>query len=170
LIQAGVVVLLFSVAIQSANTNFCRCEPVWFWLPIPETFFALLIAGHGYHCRHPVHFLSRVNGTRCFVRIVFPPDPARFLVGLRSAFYLWCRLLHCRTMGYAFYWVFSVISVFVSFCFLLIIGFGLIFELPLSMILLARLGLTKAKILARYRRYGITAAILTPTPDRTWRS
>jgi sec-independent protein translocase protein TatC len=66
----------------------------------------------------------------------------------------------------------AIISVkkFVSFCFLLIIGFGLIFELPLSMILLARLGLTEAKVLARYRRYAILsitviAAILTPTPD-----
>jgi sec-independent protein translocase protein TatC len=66
----------------------------------------------------------------------------------------------------------AVISVkkFVSFCFLLIIGFGLIFELPLSMILLAWLGLTEARVLAKYRRYAILsitviAAILTPTPD-----
>ncbi|UCD77021.1 MAG: twin-arginine translocase subunit TatC [Desulfobacterales bacterium] len=66
----------------------------------------------------------------------------------------------------------AVISVkkFVSFCFLFVFGFGCIFELPLAMILLARLGLVEAKVLARHRRYAIlgisvVSAILTPTPD-----
>jgi sec-independent protein translocase protein TatC len=65
-----------------------------------------------------------------------------------------------------------VISVkkFVSFCFLFVFGFGCIFELPLAMILLARLGLVQARVLARHRRYAILgisviSAILTPTPD-----
>jgi sec-independent protein translocase protein TatC len=50
------------------------------------------------------------------------------------------------------------------------LGFGLIFELPLAMMLLGRVGLVKAAQLARYRRYAvlvifIVAAVLTPTPD-----
>ena len=65
-----------------------------------------------------------------------------------------------------------IISVkkFVSFCFLFIFGFGCIFELPLAMILLARLGLVEASVLAKHRRYAILgisiiSAVLTPTPD-----
>ncbi|HFB83775.1 MAG TPA: preprotein translocase subunit TatC [Thermodesulfatator sp.] len=65
-----------------------------------------------------------------------------------------------------------VISVgkFVSFVGLFIIAFGLIFELPLIMILLARLGLVRPQTMARYRRHAILiisilAAVLTPTPD-----
>jgi sec-independent protein translocase protein TatC len=65
-----------------------------------------------------------------------------------------------------------VISVkkFVSFCFLFVFGFGCIFELPLAMILLARLSLVEARTLAKQRRYAILgisifSAILTPTPD-----
>jgi len=54
--------------------------------------------------------------------------------------------------------------------FLFVFGFGCIFELPLAMILLARLGLVEAITLARHRRYAILAisiisAVLTPTPD-----
>ena len=66
----------------------------------------------------------------------------------------------------------ALISVkkFVSFCLLVVIGFGVIFELPLFMMLLGRLGLVSAATLSRYRRYAIltisvVAALLTPTPD-----
>ena len=68
--------------------------------------------------------------------------------------------------------VVALISVkkFVSFCFWVIFGFGLIFEMPLAMMLLARVGVVDAKRLAGYRRYALVAiltlsAILTPTPD-----
>lgn len=66
----------------------------------------------------------------------------------------------------------ALISVkkFVSFCLLVIFGFGAVFELPLSMMLVGRIGLVSAAILSRYRRYAvlvisIVAAVLTPTPD-----
>ena len=53
---------------------------------------------------------------------------------------------------------------------MVVFGFGLIFELPLSMMLLGRIGLVSAAKLSRYRRYAIlsisiVAAVLTPTPD-----
>lgn len=59
---------------------------------------------------------------------------------------------------------------FISFCLLMILGFGFIFELPLVMMLLARIGLINAKQLAGYRRYAILvifiiSAVITPTPD-----
>ncbi len=66
----------------------------------------------------------------------------------------------------------AIISVrkFVSFCMLFLFGFGLIFELPLAMIIVGRLGLVSAKKLGSYRRWAIlvisiVAAVLTPTPD-----
>ncbi len=59
---------------------------------------------------------------------------------------------------------------FVNFVGLFLLGFGLIFELPLFMILAARLGLMDPYKLGRYRRQAILiiailAALLTPTPD-----
>ena len=66
----------------------------------------------------------------------------------------------------------AVISVrqFVSFCLALIFGFGLMFELPLVMMLLSRMGFVTAMQLARYRKYAILiitviSAVITPTPD-----
>ena len=50
------------------------------------------------------------------------------------------------------------------------LAFGLVFELPLAITLLARMGVVTARQLARHRKYAIlgafvTSAILTPTPD-----
>ncbi len=66
----------------------------------------------------------------------------------------------------------ALISVkkFVSFCLWMFLGFGVVFELPLVMVLLGRVGLADARKLGGYRRYAIlvisiVAAILTPTPD-----
>jgi len=50
------------------------------------------------------------------------------------------------------------------------LAFGLVFELPLALTLLARMGVVNARMLAKNRKYAIlgafiAAAILTPTPD-----
>jgi len=50
------------------------------------------------------------------------------------------------------------------------LAFGAVFELPLAITLLARMGVVNAKMLARNRKYAIlgafvAAAVLTPTPD-----
>ena len=57
-----------------------------------------------------------------------------------------------------------------SLCLRLLIAFGVIFELPIFMVLLAKMGLVSAAFLNRHRKYAILlafviAAILTPTPD-----
>lgn len=62
------------------------------------------------------------------------------------------------------------VKTFVSFCFWVVFGFGLVFELPLVMMLLARVGFVTPKRMAGFRRYAlviilIVAAIVTPTPD-----
>jgi sec-independent protein translocase protein TatC len=50
------------------------------------------------------------------------------------------------------------------------LAFGIVFELPLAITLLARMGVVNARMLARNRKYAIlgafvVAAVLTPTPD-----
>ncbi len=59
---------------------------------------------------------------------------------------------------------------FVSFCIVLTLGFGMLFELPLVMTLLAQLKVATASLMARCRRYAVVlitilAAVVTPTPD-----
>ena len=65
-----------------------------------------------------------------------------------------------------------VISIgrFVNFVTLFILAFGLIFELPIMMVFLAKIGLVTRQFFSRHRRYAllmiaIVAALLTPTPD-----
>ena len=59
---------------------------------------------------------------------------------------------------------------YVDFCLKFILAFGAIFELPLIILFLSRIGLVRPETLARQRKYAIlgafvVAAILTPTPD-----
>jgi sec-independent protein translocase protein TatC len=59
---------------------------------------------------------------------------------------------------------------YVDFCSKFLLAFGLIFELPLLITLLSRLGIITPKFLSKNRKYAIliafvVAAILTPTPD-----
>lgn len=62
------------------------------------------------------------------------------------------------------------VSQFVNFTTLFILAFGVIFELPIFMVFLARVGLFTRKFYEKNRRYAILAiaviaALLTPTPD-----
>jgi len=59
---------------------------------------------------------------------------------------------------------------YMDFCIKFLLAFGLIFELPLAMVLATRLGFLTPEFLARNRKYAIlvnfiVASILTPTPD-----
>jgi len=59
---------------------------------------------------------------------------------------------------------------YIDFCLKFIMGFGVVFELPLAIILLARFGIVSPKTLAKHRKYAVlfafvAAGILTPTPD-----
>lgn len=65
-----------------------------------------------------------------------------------------------------------VISIdkFVTFVTVFILGFGLIFELPIFMVFMAKTGLIPRQVFEKNRRYAllaisIIAALLTPTPD-----
>lgn len=59
---------------------------------------------------------------------------------------------------------------YVDFCLKFILAFGAVFELPIIIVLLTRMGIVTPKTLAKNRKYAILiafiiAAILTPTPD-----
>lgn len=61
-------------------------------------------------------------------------------------------------------------SEYFSLAIRLLIAFGLIFEMPVLMVFLAKVGLVSVSFLNRNRKYAILinfiiAAILTPTPD-----
>lgn len=62
------------------------------------------------------------------------------------------------------------VSNYLSFVLGLVIPFGLIFEYPLLVYFLSKIGILKHEILIKYRKYSIVAvfiiaAILTPSPD-----
>jgi sec-independent protein translocase protein TatC len=59
---------------------------------------------------------------------------------------------------------------YLSLASMLLLAFGLIFELPLFLTMLARIGIVSVSFLKKNRRYAfllsfVVAAILTPTPD-----
>jgi len=62
------------------------------------------------------------------------------------------------------------VSNYIDFNLKMMLAFGLIFELPLVMVVLAKMGLLSTEFLTRNRRYAVlgaflVAAIATPTPD-----
>jgi len=62
------------------------------------------------------------------------------------------------------------LSKYMTFAIGLILAFGLVFELPLIMLILGKVGLINYQVLAKNRKYAllinsILSAILTPTPD-----
>jgi len=57
-----------------------------------------------------------------------------------------------------------------SLCLRLLIAFGVIFEMPVFMVLLAKLGVVSVVFLKKHRKYAfllafVIAAVVTPTPD-----
>ncbi len=75
-------------------------------------------------------------------------------------------------LGYQTAHVKAVISIdrFLTFCFVFVIVFGAMFELPLAMVFCSKIRLCNAGVFRRYRRYAIlvvtiVAAVATPTPD-----
>ncbi len=62
------------------------------------------------------------------------------------------------------------IGSYIDFLLKFTLAFGAVFELPLAITLLARMGVVNAKVLAKNRKYAIlgafiAGAVLTPTPD-----
>ncbi len=104
----------------------------------------------------PFSFLSSlcfVGGAAFGYYVVFPPA-FRFLLGYSTDF--------LSPM--------PAVNEYFSLALRLLIAFGIIFELPILMVLLAKIGIVDVAFLNRNRKYAILinfiiAAILTPTPD-----
>jgi sec-independent protein translocase protein TatC len=100
-----------------------------------------------------VSTLCFVGGTAFGYFVVFPPA-FQFLLGYSSAF--------LEPM--------PSVDEYFSLALRLFLAFGLVFELPVFMVFLAKIGLVNTTFLRRYRKYAlliafVVAAILTPTPD-----
>lgn len=85
--------------------------------------------------------------------VVFPPA-FRFLMGYTTDFLT----------------ALPTVKEYFSLSLRLLIAFGVAFEMPVFMVLLARLGIVDRSFLCRNRKYAfllsfVVAAILTPTPD-----
>ena len=85
--------------------------------------------------------------------VVFPPA-FRFLTGYSTE--------HLKVL--------PAVKEYFSLSLRLLIAFGLIFELPILMVFLAKIGIVNVTFLNRHRKYAILAAfviaaVVTPTPD-----
>ena len=186
-IRIGMLVLVFSVA------GYYLAEPVLKHLRdltgvklaafgIPETFFTFLTLALaiGIFASFPFILYAVLAG----IRQLFPDFSTRSMRGfwMASVILFYAGAGFCLNIslpyGVQFLLEFegpsieAIISVhkFAGFCLLFLFGFGIIFELPLAMILAGRIGVVRYQALARNRRYAILAitivsAVLTPTPD-----
>lgn len=186
-IRVGMLVLVCSVA------GYYLAEPVLRHLRevtgvnlaaygIPETFFTFLTVALaiGVFASFPYILYSILAG----IRPLFPAFSTRMLRGfwLASVALFYAGVLFCVNLslpyGVEFLldfegpYIEAIISVekFAGFCLVFVFGFGILFELPLAMILLGRIGVVKRQTLARNRRYAILvitiiSAMVTPTPD-----
>jgi sec-independent protein translocase protein TatC len=104
----------------------------------------------------PFSFLSSIcflSGATFGYYVVFPPA-FRFLVGYSNEFLM----------------SLPAVSEYFSLAIRLLVAFGVIFEMPVLMVFLAKIGVVNLGLLNRHRKYAILinfiiAAILTPTPD-----
>jgi sec-independent protein translocase protein TatC len=101
-----------------------------------------------------------------------PFSVALFLCGAAFAFFIVVPLALKFLINFAGPEVLPVISIseYLSFIVALIIMFGAVFELPVGIIILSKLGLVTPATLKRNRKWAIliifiAAAVLTPTPD-----
>ena len=67
------------------------------------------------------------------------------------------------------YPIFSI-SKYLSFVIMMLIAFGIVFELPVAVMVLSKLGIVTPSFLSRNRKFAIVvifiaAAVITPTPD-----
>ncbi|MCK5436746.1 MAG: twin-arginine translocase subunit TatC, partial [Desulfobulbaceae bacterium] len=129
-------------------------SPVIFWQI--WRFIAPGLYQHEQRVAVPFAILSSVcflGGAAFGYFVVFPPA-FRFFTGYASA-----------TLS-----PLPTVKEYFSLCLRLLIAFGVIFELPVFMVLLSKVGIVNANFLRRHRKYAfllafVIAAIVTPTPD-----
>ncbi|SPQ00165.1 Sec-independent protein translocase protein TatC [Candidatus Sulfobium mesophilum] len=95
-----------------------------------------------------------------------------FVIGASFCFIIVLPFAITFLLGYKTQNMTPMLSVgsYVDFCLKFVLAFGAIFELPLAIIFLTRLGIVTPAMLAKNRKFAvlfafIAGAILTPTPD-----
>ena len=95
-----------------------------------------------------------------------------FLIGAALCFFVMLPVAVKFMLGFSTAKLQPLISIdnYISFAGMLILAFGLVFELPVASFILGRMGIINARMLSKGRRYAIVviliaSAILTPTPD-----
>lgn len=95
-----------------------------------------------------------------------------FIAGAAFCFFVVLPFALSFLLGYKSQILKPMISVgsYIDFCLKFILAFGAIFELPLVIVFLSRMGIVSPAALAAHRKYAvlfafIIGAVLTPTPD-----
>ncbi len=95
-----------------------------------------------------------------------------FIIGASFCFIIVLPFAITFLLGYKTQSMTPMLSVgsYVDFCLKFVLAFGIIFELPLAIIFLTRIGIVTPGMLAKNRKFAvlfafIAGAILTPTPD-----
>lgn len=186
LAQSLLSVLLFSVAVFPFSkilvlymTKMIRVKLYYFSLP-EVVFAATQIAVYsGLFLSVPiiVFLLWRTLRKTCSRNSIFRLRLALFAVLLFYVGALFCFFVVLPSgigflLSYGSEAVKAMISIqrFVVFCGAMVFAFGLAFELPLTLLVLAKARIVKLSGLSRTRRYAIlfivvAAAAITPTPD-----
>jgi len=96
-------------------------------------------------------------GERKYVYLFLPFGTVAFVLGDLFFLYLVWPLIISFSLAYESDLLFSMLNLtqFIEFCLRLMLLFGLIFQLPLILLLLARTGLVKLEFLVRQRRLAI---------------
>lgn len=94
-----------------------------------------------------------------------------FMLGILFAYFVAIPVVFKFLLGYATDFIKPMPSMkeYLSFSIKFLLAFGLVFEFPVVLVLLARIGVVDAKTMARHRKYAILlififAAVMTP-PD-----
>ncbi|MDA8079772.1 MAG: twin-arginine translocase subunit TatC [Nitrospiraceae bacterium] len=145
-----------------------------FWMHLKISFVAAFVFSLPIIFYQVWRFISPglLPGERRYVIPFIVSATSLFLVGASFCFFLVLPFALTFLMGYKTAHLTAMISVgsYIDFCLKFILAFGAIFELPLGIIFLARLGIVTPQFLAKNRKFAvlvafIAGAILTPTPD-----
>lgn len=111
-------------------------------------------------------------GEKRYLIIIIPGATLSFLLGLAFAYFamLPFALRYLLTFGGDLVEAKWAIAEYISFVTTLLFWVGVVFETPLLIFFLAKIGVITPQMLSRYRKYAILAiaviaAVITPTPD-----
>lgn len=106
------------------------------------------------------------------ILFALPFSVTLFLAGVVFAYFFvlpWALEFLVDFAGSNVYPIFSI-SKYLSFVIMMLITFGIVFELPVAVMILSKLGIVTPSFLSRNRKFAvvaifIAAAVITPTPD-----